>query len=94
VRLGPAAFVLRYFGDDGDDRLFLVNLGRDRHLDPAPKPLLAPPAGRRSGISWSSEEVSDGGMGVPPVEDDEGWHIPGEAAVVLMPVATEEGANG
>ena len=29
-----------------DDRLLLVNLGRDLHLDPAPEPLLAPPAGQ------------------------------------------------
>ena len=28
-----------------DDRLLLVNLGRDLHLDPAPEPLLAPPDG-------------------------------------------------
>ena len=27
--LGPEAFVLRYFGEGGDDRLLLVNLGRD-----------------------------------------------------------------
>ena len=27
--LGAEAFVLRFFGDDGDDRLLLVNLGRD-----------------------------------------------------------------
>ena len=36
----------------GDDRLLLVNLGRDLHLDPAPEPLLAPPedaSGRSSG---------------------------------------------
>ena len=33
--LAPEAFVLRFFGDGGDDRLLLVNLGRDLHLDPA-----------------------------------------------------------
>ena len=34
--LGAEAFVLRFFGEDGDDRLLLVNLGVDLHLDPAP----------------------------------------------------------
>ena len=49
--LGPEAFVLRFFGeqstegDGGADRLLLVNLGVDLDLDPAPEPLLAPPAG-------------------------------------------------
>ena len=41
--------MLRFFGDGGDDRLLLVNLGRDLHLDPAPEPLLAPPEGTRLG---------------------------------------------
>ncbi len=41
--LGPEAFVLRFFGVYSDDRLLVVNLGSDLHLDPAPEPLLAPP---------------------------------------------------
>src|SRR5262249_19239688 len=45
--LGPEAFVLRFFehpgGTGGQDRLLLVNLGRDLKLEPAPEPLLAPP---------------------------------------------------
>ena len=45
--LGPEAFVLRFFGENGSDRLLLVNLGRDLDLDSAPEPLLAPPAGMR-----------------------------------------------
>src|SRR5262252_2595893 len=42
--LGREAFVLRFFGHEGPDRLLLVNLGADLVLDPAPEPLLAPPA--------------------------------------------------
>src|SRR5206468_8605115 len=41
--LGDDAFVLRYFGDAGEDRLLCINLGRTVHFDPAPEPLLAPP---------------------------------------------------
>jgi maltooligosyltrehalose trehalohydrolase len=83
--LGPEAFVLRFFGRDGDDRLLLVNLGRDLHLDPAPEPLLAPPEGRTWEVGWASESAGYGGHGVAPVETEENWRIPGHAAVVLRP---------
>ena len=40
--LGPWAFVLRYSGEGGDDRLLIVNLGPEHLLSPASEPLLAP----------------------------------------------------
>jgi maltooligosyltrehalose trehalohydrolase len=83
--LGPDAFVLRYFQDDGRDRLLVVNLGRDLHLNPAPEPLLAPPAGSDWQIRWSSEDARYGGCGTAPLDSDDNWRIPGEAAVVLTP---------
>ena len=83
--LGPQTFVLRYFADDGNDRLVLVNLGRDLHFDPAPEPLLAPPEGRRWDILWSSEDVRYGGCGTAPLDTEENWRIPGEATVALCP---------
>jgi maltooligosyltrehalose trehalohydrolase len=83
--LGPQTLVLRFFAEDGDDRLLLVNLGRDLHLDPAPEPLLAPPEGKTWDILWSSEDVCYGGCGTPPLDTDENWRIPGEAAVALRP---------
>jgi maltooligosyltrehalose trehalohydrolase len=84
--LGAQAFVLRYFGENGDDRLLVMNLGRDLHLDPAPEPLLAPPAGCLWETQWSSEDCPYGGTGTPPVDtEDDNWRIPGEAAVVLRP---------
>ena len=52
--LASGAFLLRYFADDGNDRLLLVNLGVDLHLDPAPEPLLAAPADSEWSILWSS----------------------------------------
>ena len=84
--LSPEAFLLRFFGDHpGDDRLLLVNLGRDLHLDPAPEPLLAPPADSEWAVLWSSEDLKYGGIGTPPLETDQNWRIPGHAAVVLKP---------
>ncbi len=47
--LSPDAFVIRYFGMDCDDRLLIVNFGRDLKLNPAPEPLLAPPEGSGMG---------------------------------------------
>jgi maltooligosyltrehalose trehalohydrolase len=83
--LGDAAFVLRYFGGADGDRLLLVNLGRELTIDPAPEPLLAPPADALWDVRWSSENPRYGGVGTPPVEGDEVWHLPGESAIVLQP---------
>ena len=83
--LGPEAFVLRFFGEDGDDRLLVVNFGRDLHFDPAPEPLLAPPAGALWAVLWSSEAFAYGGAGTPTLETKDNWGIPGHAAVALRP---------
>jgi maltooligosyltrehalose trehalohydrolase len=81
--LGAEAFLLRYFGDGGDDRLLLVNLGTDLSLRSIPDPLAAPPEGRRWEVLWSSEHPAYGGCGTPPVETPKRWRLPGHAAVVL-----------
>ncbi|MFH1116384.1 MAG: malto-oligosyltrehalose trehalohydrolase [Pseudomonadota bacterium] len=88
--LGPEALVLRFFGENGDDRLLVVNFGLDLHLDPAPEPLLAPPLGMRWQIIWSSENPKYGGSGTPPMDTPDNWYIPGHAAVVLGPGKTGE----
>ena len=105
--LGPAALVLRWFapppGETGraggtatGDRLLLVNLGADLDLDPVPEPLLAPPAGARWQVRWSSEAPRYGGAGAPPPEDAEGgWRPPGQAAVALAPAPrAADGGSG
>jgi maltooligosyltrehalose trehalohydrolase len=84
--LGDEAFVLRFFAEDGvDDRLLLINLGRDLHLDPAPEPLLAPPEDERWAVLWTSEDPRYGGAGVFPLDTQQNWRLPGHAAVVLKP---------
>jgi maltooligosyltrehalose trehalohydrolase len=87
--LGEEAFVLRYFGEGGDDRLVLVNLGRDLDLRHAAEPLLAPPRGRRFELLLSSEDPAYGGSGTPPVDAYEHLRIHGHAAVVLKAIETE-----
>jgi maltooligosyltrehalose trehalohydrolase len=78
------AFVLRYRGDDDDDRILLVNLGGPLHLTRMPEPLLAPPTGAAWRMRWSSEAPEYGGVGAPslsPVMRD--WCVPGECALFL-----------
>lgn len=102
---GPSAFVLRFFVPGGRDRLLIVNLGGTLHLDPAPEPLLAPPAGARWTTAWTSDDPRYGGLGTPPLDAPEvdraipgkpgqqrapeNWRLPGEAAVVLIPESHE-----
>jgi maltooligosyltrehalose trehalohydrolase len=89
--IGEESFLLRFFADDGRDRLLLVNLGTDLRLDPAPEPLLAPPESMRWEVLWSSEDPRYGGNGTAPLDTKENWRIPGHAAVVLTArAATEE----
>ncbi|MBE0597254.1 MAG: malto-oligosyltrehalose trehalohydrolase [Desulfuromonadales bacterium] len=92
--LGEECFVLRYFAGAGEDRLLVVNLGRDLHLDPAPEPLLAPPQQRLWAILWSSEDPHYLGNGTAPLDSEENWIIPGHAAVVLYPIDAVEIDSG
>ncbi len=90
--LGEQAFVLRYFRDNGLDRLVVVNFGRDLHLLTCPEPLLATPEGMRWRTVLSTEDPRYGGGGTPAVDTEtEGWRILGEAAVVLAPEPGEGG---
>jgi maltooligosyltrehalose trehalohydrolase len=83
------AFVYRIFNKDHGDRLLVVNLGADLHLDPAPEPLLAPCEGQLWAVLFSTENPEYGGYGTPPLDTDENWRIPGHAAVLLAPGAQE-----
>ncbi len=89
--LGPEAFVLRFFGENKDDRLLVINLGLDLHLNPAPEPLLARVEGCEWALKWSSEDPRYGGCGTPSMESEVGWQVPGHAAVVLAPKPANSG---
>jgi maltooligosyltrehalose trehalohydrolase len=94
--LSSDAFVLRFFGrgeTEGDDRLLVVNLGSDLNLNPAPEPLLAPPAGKVWAKLWSSEDYRYGGTGTPPLETKNNWCLPGRAAVALRPADADAGGD-
>jgi maltooligosyltrehalose trehalohydrolase len=80
--LAAEAFLLRYVGEAGDDRLLLINLGRDLDCRPASDPLLAPPTGMQWQLMWSSEDPRYGGPGTTPL-DPRNWNVPGHAAILL-----------
>lgn len=91
--LGPEALVLRFFSVTSGDRLLVVNLGRDLRLEPLPEPLLAPPEGQCWQALWHSEDPSYGGGGIYPFETDEGWRIPGQAAIAIAAVPQRARSN-
>jgi maltooligosyltrehalose trehalohydrolase len=82
--LAEGAFVLRFSGPRGDDRLLVVNLGADRELTPAAEPLLAPPPNGPWELRWSSERVEYGGAGAySPADKEARWVLPAASASVL-----------
>ncbi|HKD38117.1 MAG TPA: alpha-amylase family glycosyl hydrolase, partial [Pirellulales bacterium] len=92
--LSDDAWLLRFFADSnagcrGDDRLLVVNLGRDLVLDPMPEPLMAPGENQAWRLLWSSEAPVYGGAGILPLDVDKKPLIPGHAAIVLAPNAIE-----
>jgi maltooligosyltrehalose trehalohydrolase len=88
--LGPEAFLLRFLGDRGEDRLIVVNLGATLPLYPMPEPLLAPPAGCRWKLLWSSEDPRWGGSGMKEPDGEHSWRLPAHALAVLAPATMEE----
>ncbi len=83
--IGPEAFVLRYFGEGGDCRLVVANLGRDLFPNPTSEPLMAAPPGRYWDVLWYSEHPRYGGCGAPPFESSERSRIPGRSTIVFKP---------
>ena len=77
------AFVYRIFSEQHGDRLLVVNLGPDLHLDPAPEPLLAPMEDAEWKILFSTEHPRYGGGGTPPLDTEENWRVPAQSAVLL-----------
>jgi maltooligosyltrehalose trehalohydrolase len=82
--LGTASFLLRYFSNDDDDRLLLVNFGQRQVLQPASEPLLAPPSGHKWETLWTSESPRYGGT---TTAANEQWFLPAEAVVALRPIS-------
>jgi maltooligosyltrehalose trehalohydrolase len=83
--LGPQAFVIRFFAEDGGDRLLVVNLGADLVLESPPEPLLAPQDRERGWTRvWHSDALRYGGRGSPIPESETGsWRLAAESTTLL-----------
>lgn len=88
--LSDQAWGLRFFAGGEDDRLLLVNLGRDLALPSIADPLAAPPEGCDWRVEWSSEHPAYDGAGVRALSPERRWTLSGESAVVLRPVERRE----
>ena len=67
--LSTNAFALRFFSNDHlDDRLLIVNLGRDLTRASIAEPLMAPPTAAHDWtVRWSSENPAYSGRGTPAI---------------------------
>jgi maltooligosyltrehalose trehalohydrolase len=90
--LAADTFVLRFFcKDHRNDRLLVINLGRDLTFNPAPEPLLAPPEQSAWSVLWSTDSAKYGGNGTPVLDSDLNWLIPAQSAIVLKAILTDGG---
>jgi maltooligosyltrehalose trehalohydrolase len=87
--LSDDCLVIRFFAPSpSDDRLLVVNLGRDLDVFPGAEPLLAPAADTRWAAAFSSEHPRYGGGGMPNPEARDGvWRAKGHAATLLKLVS-------
>jgi maltooligosyltrehalose trehalohydrolase len=83
-------FALRFLMGGVEDRLLLVNLGKDFGRSSIADPLFAPPRNCEWEVEWSSEDPRYGGFGTPNLWPEDRWCIPGESAIVLRPVPARE----
>lgn len=88
--LSDTAFLLRYLcGNAGDERLLLVNLGKDLVVWSLPDPLLAPPEGMQWRVAWSSENPVYSGSGVRPIDLQRHWTLTGDCALLFAATHAE-----
>jgi maltooligosyltrehalose trehalohydrolase len=84
--MGPSSLVFRYFSNEKDDRLLVVNFGESQILHPASEPLLTPPTGSGWKTLWSSDSPHYGGAGSIAVATPGRWLLPTESAVAFQSV--------
>ncbi len=88
--LDQYSFVIRYFGENSDDRLLLMNLERDLEYYPLAEPLLAPTKKKSWELIWSSDNPCYGGPGILHPCQENGWKLPAHTAILLKAVGEEE----
>ena len=82
--IGEGALLIRYLTERSDDqKLLLLNLGRDLNIGVVAEPLLAPPHQRKWVLQWSSEHPDYGGAGRRPFDTDRFSILPSDTAILL-----------
>jgi maltooligosyltrehalose trehalohydrolase len=85
--ISSSIFLIRFFSSaPNNDRLLIINLGRDFQLSPAPEPLLAPHENHDWTLHWSSEYPQYGGHGACELSTRDDWLMPGLSAALLTPI--------
>lgn len=82
--ISAESFALRWITPTGNDRLLIVNLGRDMRWSPAAEPLIAAPTRKSWRLKFSSDDELYGGSGTAMLNTQQ-WYIPGHAAILLVP---------
>ncbi|WEK04375.1 MAG: alpha-amylase family glycosyl hydrolase [Candidatus Devosia phytovorans] len=84
--ISDSALLIRYLTEtSADQRLLLLNLGRDLNIGVVAEPLLAPPGGQKWVLQWSSEHPDYGGAGRRAFDTDKFSVLPGNTAILLRP---------
>ncbi|OWW02402.1 malto-oligosyltrehalose trehalohydrolase [Rhizobium sp. R72] len=85
--ISDSAFLLRYRAPAADDeRLLIVNIGKNLAIDSLPDPLFAPPSQTEWQLIWSSEDPAYGGSGRRPYDFARRWVLNADCALMLAPV--------
>lgn len=85
--ISDTAFLLRYRTPaESDQRLLIINLGNDLHIDSLPDPLFAPPPETQWQVIWSSEDPAYAGSGRRPYDFRKRWVLNADIALVLAPL--------
>ncbi|HEY8940037.1 MAG TPA: alpha-amylase family glycosyl hydrolase, partial [Cellvibrio sp.] len=86
--ISNSVFLMRFFSlKNSDDRLLIVNLGRDYEMTSVAEPLFAPHTNHDWKLFWSSESPHYGGHGSAAPFAQQSWLLPGFSAAVLVTVA-------
>ncbi|HZS16320.1 MAG TPA: malto-oligosyltrehalose trehalohydrolase [Candidatus Udaeobacter sp.] len=88
--LEKTSFALRYFSNEDDDRLLLINFGDCQALHAISEPILAPPSHHSWELLWTSESPRYGGTGTTPTAGKAEWILPAESTSALRSVRSKE----
>jgi maltooligosyltrehalose trehalohydrolase len=87
--VGKESFVIRFFGNNRDDRLLIVNLSSEFDLSEIAEPLLA--AYTNWELIWSSYDKEYGGRGRPDTNLRNQFRIPSDSALLFRTSTSETG---